>query len=54
MPGLWVSSLLFFLVNVWILGIIISDVGRQNMTPGIVSIDGRKAKSVANGRQIDI
>ncbi|KAE8449507.1 GPI mannosyltransferase 1 [Mollisiaceae sp. DMI_Dod_QoI] len=27
-PGLWISSLLFFAVNVWILGIIVSDVGR--------------------------
>lgn len=24
-PGLWLSSLVFFLVNCWILGIIISD-----------------------------
>jgi phosphatidylinositol glycan class M len=26
-PGLWLSSLLFFAVNAWILGIIVSDVG---------------------------
>jgi len=26
-PGLWVASLLFFMINIWILGIIISDVG---------------------------
>ncbi len=25
-PGLWLSSLVFFLVNCWILGIIINDV----------------------------
>lgn len=25
-PGLWLSSLLFFAVNVWILGIVIQDV----------------------------
>jgi len=28
LPGLWVASLLFFLTNTWILGIIVSDVGR--------------------------
>ena len=27
-PGLWISSLLFFAVNVWILGIIVEDVSR--------------------------
>jgi GPI mannosyltransferase 1 subunit M len=30
LPGLWLASLGFFLVNCWILGIIISDVGRQS------------------------
>lgn len=32
LPGLWLASLVFFLVNCWILGIIISDVGRQSKT----------------------
>ena len=27
-PGLWISSLLFFAVNVWILGIIVEDVSK--------------------------
>jgi phosphatidylinositol glycan class M len=27
-PGLWVSSLAFFLINCWILGVIIGDVGK--------------------------
>jgi phosphatidylinositol glycan class M len=26
-PGLWIASLTFFLVNAWILGIIVSDIG---------------------------
>ncbi|MCJ1301557.1 GPI mannosyltransferase 1 [Hypocenomyce scalaris] len=29
-PGLWLSSLLFFITNIWVLGIIIDDVGRLN------------------------
>lgn len=27
LPGLWLSSLIFFTVNVWILGVIVADVG---------------------------
>ena len=26
-PGLWLSSLVFFAVNIWILGIVIDDIG---------------------------
>lgn len=29
LPGLWLASLGFFLVNCWILGVIIGDVARQ-------------------------
>ncbi|MCJ1257392.1 GPI mannosyltransferase 1 [Lignoscripta atroalba] len=32
-PGLWVSSLLFFAVNMWILGIMIEDIGRRGCQP---------------------
>lgn len=28
LPGLWLASLGFFIVNCWILGIIVSDVGK--------------------------
>ncbi|KAL3427462.1 GPI mannosyltransferase (FHA domain-containing protein) [Phlyctema vagabunda] len=31
-PGLWCASLLFFLVNTWILGIIVTDVGSSPTT----------------------
>jgi phosphatidylinositol glycan class M len=27
-PGLWIASQSFFLANIWILGIIVSDVGK--------------------------
>ncbi|KAI9746780.1 MAG: GPI mannosyltransferase 1, partial [Chaenotheca gracillima] len=29
-PGLWLASLAFFAVNVWILGIIVADIGSLN------------------------
>ena len=29
-PGLWLGGIVFFLTNVWILGIIIAGVGRSN------------------------
>jgi phosphatidylinositol glycan class M len=30
-PGLWGASLLFFLTNIWILGIVVSDVGGRGL-----------------------
>jgi len=32
LPGLWTLSLLFFIINTWILGIIISDVREPTTT----------------------
>ena len=29
MPGFWAASILFFATNVWILGIIVKDIGSQ-------------------------
>jgi phosphatidylinositol glycan class M len=31
-PGLWAASILFFATNVWILGIIVKDIGSQKST----------------------
>ncbi len=30
-PGLWLASIWFFLVNCWILGVIVSDIGSRNV-----------------------
>ncbi|KAL2061432.1 hypothetical protein VTL71DRAFT_7705 [Oculimacula yallundae] len=32
-PGLWVASILFFLTNTWILGIIVGDIGAASRSP---------------------
>lgn len=32
LPGLWLASLVFFLVNCWILGIIVGDAGELDST----------------------
>jgi phosphatidylinositol glycan class M len=40
-PGLWTSSLLFFGVNVWVLGIIIGDVRRGSETRARVLGQGK-------------
>jgi len=41
-PGLWLSSLFFFAVNVWILGIVIQDV--SSVPASTVLHDGRREK----------
>ncbi|KAL8794349.1 MAG: hypothetical protein Q9195_003046 [Heterodermia aff. obscurata] len=42
-PDLWLSSLLFFGVNVWILGIVIDDIGgMESRDQGQASVDGEK------------
>ncbi|KAH8594629.1 GPI mannosyltransferase [Bisporella sp. PMI_857] len=38
-PGLWVASLLFFLTNIWILGIIVKDVGNKQASPPASTVD---------------
>ena len=43
--GLWLSSLLFFAVNIWILGIVIDDIGgkpSRTMTPDNKPTIGKK------------
>lgn len=37
-PGLWLGTLMFFAINVWILGIIISDIRKSStsLTPSSV------------------
>ncbi|EPE31832.1 hypothetical protein GLAREA_11914 [Glarea lozoyensis ATCC 20868] len=45
-PGLWVSSLLFFLTNVWILGIIVQDVGRNHSPIGQSIQKGESSKKI--------
>jgi phosphatidylinositol glycan class M len=42
-PGLWLSSLLFFAVNVWILGIVIQDV-TGNVRRATTPDDGKKRR----------
>ncbi|KAF4636500.1 hypothetical protein G7Y89_g1602 [Cudoniella acicularis] len=51
-PGLFVSSLLFFSVNCWILGIIVSDIGRKVVVgPGRLNARGEsETRSVVEGR----
>ncbi|KAK3071683.1 GPI mannosyltransferase 1 [Coniosporium uncinatum] len=43
-PGLWASGVLFFLVNSWILGIIISDVGRKSIGAARRAEDSKKSE----------
>jgi GPI mannosyltransferase 1 subunit M len=32
MPGLWLAGIAFFLINCWILGIVVVDIGRPQLT----------------------
>lgn len=41
-PGLWWASLAFFLVNCWILGLIISDLGTGTSSTTATSTSGAK------------
>lgn len=43
-PGLWGSSLAFYLVNVWIIGIVITDIRRGSSARGAGDDDEKKQK----------
>lgn len=43
-PGLWVSGVGFFVVNCWILGVVVGDIGRMGRKK-----EERLEKSVLNG-----
>lgn len=38
-PGLWLASQAFFLTNAWILGIIVSDIGRTSSISSKVRVE---------------
>ncbi|CZT44649.1 probable GPI mannosyltransferase 1 [Rhynchosporium secalis] len=40
-PGLWVASILFFLTNTWLLGIIVGDIGWTSRSPPKVYVKAR-------------
>lgn len=44
-PGLFLASLIFFLVNVWILGIIVADVGVQSVSSFAMRASGDPSKA---------
>ncbi|KAK4945360.1 hypothetical protein LTR28_008059 [Elasticomyces elasticus] len=43
-PGLWLASMAFFLINIWILGIIVSDTGSKPAQPDVPSLAGSAEK----------
>lgn len=43
-PGLWIAGLLFFGINCWILGIVVSDIVSTNTGKGVVSVKAEKKK----------
>ncbi|EEH04683.1 GPI mannosyltransferase [Histoplasma capsulatum G186AR] len=49
-PGLFVASLIFFLVNVWILGIIVADVGVQSVSSFAMRASGDPSKATKAAR----
>ncbi|KKZ63032.1 phosphatidylinositol glycan, class M [[Emmonsia] crescens] len=52
-PGLFLASLTFFLVNIWILGIIVADVGSCSVSSASIraSTGGSKTKKAARARK---
>lgn len=44
-PGLWLASMAFFLINCWILGIIVRDVrGQPVRAPEVQPVDSKKKR----------
>ncbi|KAK5130400.1 GPI mannosyltransferase 1 [Meristemomyces frigidus] len=44
-PGLWIASIGFFLVNCWILGVIVADVGdKEDVVIPVVALESKKGR----------
>lgn len=48
-PGLWWASLAFFLVNCWILGLIIGDLGTTTTTAATMTSSGSGSSKLGGG-----
>lgn len=48
-PGLWLASLAFFLVNCWILGLIINDMGTTTTIATPTTISGGSTSKIGGG-----
>lgn len=44
-PGLWIASQSFFLTNIWILGIIVSDVGKGKTRKVVPKLTNQRKRS---------
>ena len=43
-PGLWLASIAFFLINCWILGVVVGDVSGPQAIPSTSSSEFKKAR----------